>query len=105
MSEINQPPLPGFEPAPPTPPANGSRAYEALRLLAMFGEKGLTTPEALQAGNGWRLAASVNELHELGWQILAHRVPASTARNRIARHFLAGESVRHARALLKGGCL
>ncbi len=100
MRSNNQSTVPGF---PPIPPATGSRAHEALKLLAMRGLRGLTTPEVLVVGNGWRLAASVKELQDLGWQIRAMRVPTSGARRRITRYFLASGSAGYALTLMKRG--
>ncbi|MBA4255356.1 MAG: hypothetical protein C0445_05725 [Polaromonas sp.] len=54
--------------------ATAGRAGQALAMLVLAGPNGVTQAEALSAGNGWRLAASVHTLRCKGFRIHTHRV-------------------------------
>lgn len=50
------------------------RARQAFTLLVQAGTQGVTQAQALIAGNGWRLAASIHVLRRKGFQIVTNRV-------------------------------
>lgn len=49
------------------------RARQAFTLLLRAGTQGVTQAQALIAGNGWRLAASIHVLRAKGFRIRTHR--------------------------------
>lgn len=83
----------------PKLPANGTDTMRALVDLAA--RPTLMQIDWLREGMGWRLAAEVFNLNELGWDVQSNRNPAKTGRQAI--YSLPKHAKQAARRLLKGG--
>lgn len=83
----------------PILPPVGSAAETALNdLLA----RDWTTPEWYEAGNGWRLAAAIQDLKYLGWEPISTPMPWPSCKRPIARYSLSAKA-KQAAALMQGG--
>lgn len=79
---------------PPVPfcpllPPHGSAAEQALYDLM---ERDLTTPDWINEGKGWRLAAAIKELGYLGWEPLSILVLCAGWDKPIARYSLSAKA-------------
>lgn len=89
-------------PAPalsPTLPGRTTKAWQALTDLIA---SPLTQLDWLTMGRGWRLAAAINTLGDLGWPIASCWVHPEHYRNPIKRYWLEPEGKRLAHLALKG---
>lgn len=70
----------------PRMPRTGTNEHRVLAELSCRGPRGLSTPDVLNIGGSWRLAASVHTLRKLGWPVRTHTVHAT--RRKYARYVL-----------------
>jgi hypothetical protein len=92
-----------FLPTPefcPILPPHGSAAEQALHDLL---ERDLTTPDWIDEGKGWRLAAAVKELDYLGWEPKSIMVLCTRWGRKIARYSLSRMAKQAYYAMRKGG--
>jgi len=82
----------------PLMPPHGSLAERALFDLA---ERDLTQPDWME--NGWRLAASVQDLRYLGWEPVSIRVKYAGCKRPIARYSLPAKAKQVAYAMRQQG--
>lgn len=80
---------PYIRPATPNP---GTKAHFLLTYLLTGAS--LTQIEWLAMGFGWRLAAEVQALKDLGWCVESVMVRRVTCENKIAQYWLNGEQLR-----------
>lgn len=64
-----------FDDLPLPPPQMPSKYTRCYRLLSEM-QKGnsLTHPQWYERGNGWRLAADIQALEYLGWEVISERI-------------------------------
>ena len=82
----------------PTMPSRTTKAWLALNDLL---DAPLTQPQWLRMGRGWRLAASINRLLDLGWPITSCWVLPPHYTNPIKRYWLEPEGKRLAYLAMK----
>lgn len=70
----------------PRMPRIGTNEHRVLAELSWRGPRGLSTPDVLNSGGSWRLAATVHELRKKGWPIATCAVHAT--RRKYARYVL-----------------
>ncbi len=85
----------------PTMPGRTTKAWLALADLM---DAPLTQPDwlLLGQGRGWRLAAAINLLRDLGWPIASRWVRPPRYKNPIKRYWLEPEGQRLAHLAMKG---
>lgn len=84
---------------PLMPPKNSLSERALFDLL----ERDWTTPEWNDAGNGWRLAAAVQDLKYLGWEPDSIRVGYPGCKRKIARYSLPMKAKQAAAAMRQQG--
>jgi hypothetical protein len=97
MEQITLIPEPPFM---PLMPPHGSAAETALHDLL---ERDLTTPDWIDEGKGWRLAAAIKELDYLGWEPQSIMVRCKRWGNPIARYSLNAKAKQAAASMRQGG--